>query len=98
MKRNNVSKSEILQTIKEANGLPVKFSNQIFEYIFDIFKTGLVRDGILKIPGFGTFKVLSKKERIGMNPKTKIKYPISARKVVVFSPSKLSRYKINGKK
>ena len=65
--------------------------------LFEIFKIGLLKDGILKISGLGTFKVLNKKERIGLNPKTKIKYTISKRKVVVFYPSKLVKNKLNGK-
>ena len=38
----------------------------------------------LKYQRFGTFKVLFKKARLGINPKTKVKHPISERKVVVF--------------
>ena len=47
----------------------------------------------LKLQGFGTFKVLFKRERLGINPKTKIKYPIYERKVVTFSPSKIVKKK-----
>ena len=60
-----------------------------------IIKNGLLKDGVFKIAGFGTFRVLFKKERLGMNPKTKIKYPINKRKVVTFSPSKIVKKKLN---
>ena len=96
MKRNNITKNEILQNIKRKKGLPNSYLDKIFDSIFDTIKIGLLRDGKYKISGFGTFKVLLKKKRIGMNPKTKIKYPINQRKVVVFSPSKLIKSKING--
>ena len=42
-------------------------------------------------------KVLFKKERFGLNPKSKVKHYISERKVVVFSPSKIVKNKLNGK-
>ena len=96
MIRNNITKHVILENIKKKNGLPNSYLDKIFDSIFDTIKIGLLRDGKYKISGFGTFKVLLKKKRMGMNPKTKIKYPINQRKVVVFSPSKLIKSKING--
>ena len=68
----------------------------VFESIFDVIKKGLIKDGIFKISGFGTFKVLFKRQRLGINPKTRIKYPIIERKVVSFYPSKLIKKKLNG--
>ena len=95
MTRNNINKNDILHKIKKKNGFPISYLDEIFEHIFVIIKNGLLKDGIFKITGFGTFKVLSKKERIGINPKTKIKYPINERKVVTFSPSKIVKKKLN---
>ena len=60
------------QKIKKKNGFPISYLEEIFEHIFVIIKNGLLKDGIFKITGFGTFKVLFKKERLGINPKTKI--------------------------
>ena len=98
MKRNNINKNDILENIKQQHGLPISFSDKIFNSLLDIIIEGLERDGRLKISGFGTFKILNKNARIGRNPKTKVKYQIKARKVVVFSPSKTVKNKVNGKK
>jgi len=84
-----------LLKIKKKNGFPISLLDEIFENIFEIIKRGLHKNGIFKISGFGTFRVLFKKERIGMNPKTKIKYPIIERKVVTFSPSKIVKKELN---
>ena len=54
-----------------------------------------VEDGKVKISGFGTFKILDKKQRIGRNPKTQIEYKVSARKVVTFNISQEIKKKIN---
>ena len=94
--RNNINKNDILQKIKKINGLPISYLDMVFENIFDVIKKGLIKDGIFKISGFGTFKVLFKRQRIGINPKTRIKYPIIERKVVSFYPSKLIKKKLNG--
>ena len=97
MKRVNISKNDILKNIKYHQGLPVSFSEKIFDLIFDIIIEGLQKDGKLKISGFGTFKILHKNSRVGRNPKTKIKYLIKARKAVVFSPSLEVKNRINAK-
>ena len=94
--RNNINKNDILQKIKKINGLPISYLDMVFESIFDVIKKGLIKDGIFKISGFGTFKVLFKRQRLGINPKTRIKYPIVERKVVSFYPSKLIKKKLNG--
>ena len=93
--RNNINKNYILQKIKNKNGLPISYLDEVFENIFGVVKKGLVKDGIFKISGFGSFKVLFKKERMGLNPRTKIKYLISERKVVSFYPSKVVKKKLN---
>tara|TARA_B100000945_G_C19942058_1_gene394458 strand:+ start:64 stop:360 length:297 start_codon:yes stop_codon:yes gene_type:complete len=97
MKRDNISKLNILKNIKYHSGLPTSFSEKVFDFIFDIIIDGLKRDNRLKIAGFGTFKVLQKKSRIGRNPKTKATYEIKSRKVVVFSPSSQVKKKLNAK-
>ena len=95
MKRNNITKNDILKNIQKRNGLPISYLEEIFEHILFVIKEGLLKNGIFKISGFGTFKVLFKNQRVGMNPKTKVKYEISKRKVVIFSPSKIIKKKIN---
>ena len=97
MSRNNISKNDIVNNIKNRYRLPSNFIESIYDNIFLIIKNGLKKDSRFKISKFGTFKVLFKKERFGLNPKSKVQYSISERKVVVFSPSKIVKNKLNGK-
>ena len=97
MSRNNITKNDIVHNIKDRYRLPVNFIESIYDNIFLIVKNGLKNDGKFKISKFGTFKVLFKKARFGLNPKSKVKYSISERKVIVFSPSKIVKNKLNGK-
>ena len=48
MKRENISKDDILKNIKYHQGLPISFSEKIFNLIFDIIIEGLKKDGKLK--------------------------------------------------
>ena len=97
MKRNNISKNDIVHIIKNRYRLPTNYIESIYDSIFLIIKDGLKKDGRFKISKFGTFKVLFKKARFGLNPKSKVKHPISERKVVVFSASKIVKNKLNAK-
>ena len=63
--------------------------------IFELLINELINLRKVKISSFGTFKVMSKGERIGRNPKTKIEAKISSRKVVKFKPSIFIKKKIN---
>ena len=48
----------------------------------------IIRESHLNLKNIGSFSLISKKERIGRNPKTKKEYVISERKSVSFKPSK----------
>jgi len=88
--RNNLSK-KIYQNI----GFSKNFSSNIVDDFFEILMQNLLTSNKVKISAFGTFKIINKKERIGRNPKTKIKAIISSRRVIKFTPSSLLKKKIN---
>lgn len=69
-----------------------KLLDDALDEMCDILESGET----LKLRGFGTFKVLSKRERIGRNPKTKVDAIISARRVISFKPSPVIIAKVNG--
>ena len=62
MSRNNISKNDIVNNIKNRYRLPSNFIESIYDNIFLIVKNGLKNDGKFKISKFGTFKVLFKKQ------------------------------------
>ena len=95
MKRSNISKDEILKTINNSLGTPLSLSEKILNETLNIIIDGLNSENIVKIKGFGTFKILNKKSRIGRNPKTGKTHLIDARKTVSFYPSKNFKKVIN---
>ena len=95
MKRSNITKDEILKTINSSLGTPLSLSEKILNEILNIIVEVLNSENIVKIKGFGTFKTLNKKSRIGRNPKTGQIHQIDARKTVAFYPSKNFKRAIN---
>ena len=88
MNKQNISRDEIAEAMKNEFGFNRKLCLEIVNDIIDIIIEGLQLDKKVKIHNFGTFKLNNKKSRIGRNPKTKEEKTISERNVVIFKPSK----------
>ncbi|CAF0696118.1 HU family DNA-binding protein [Candidatus Methylacidithermus pantelleriae] len=54
--------------------------------VIQALKTGIKKSGRVQLIGFGTFKVVTRKARTGVNPKTGEKIKIKASKTVRFIP------------
>ena len=97
MNKHNLSRDEIADAMKNEFGFNRKQCLDIVNDIVDIIIEGLQSDKKVKIHNFGTFKINSKKSRIGRNPKTKEEYNISSRNVVTFKASKILLKFVNKK-
>ncbi len=92
---NNITRDDIADYINQEFGLTKKDCNDFVNEIIEEIILGLIENKIVKIHNFGTFKVKSKKSRIGRNPKTKKEVIIQARNVISFIPSKHILKKLN---
>jgi integration host factor subunit alpha len=95
MVKKNLTRKLLTNKIHKSIGFSKNFSSEIIDNFFKTITNALIKDNEVKISSFGTFKVLSKKERVGRNPKTKILAKISKRKVVNFKPAASFKEKIN---
>ena len=93
--KKTVTKEYLAEKINEDLGLPKSESLTLVGSIFDTILEHLDKESIVKISGFGTFKVRKKNKRIGRNPKTKEVKIISERNVILFKPSKEFKEYIN---
>ena len=91
----NITRNDIADAIFDDIGLSRTECNHFVDDILDLLIKGIVEDGLVKIAGFGTFKLRHKKERIGRNPKTKEPAIISSRNVILFKLSQQLKNKIN---
>jgi integration host factor subunit alpha len=84
-----MTKADLAKAVYERHGgISNKEASQLVDLILDFIKAGLKRGERIQITGFGTFMVREKKGRKGRNPQTGEEMLISARKSVVFRPSK----------
>lgn len=94
-KRDNLKKKDISNRIYLKSGIPSSYAGKFLDDTISILTSGLKKNGALKINKFGSFKVKSKKQRIGRNPKNNKTYKISSRKIISFKISNFLKNKIN---
>ena len=96
MESNNITKNDFLKNISDKTGFPISFSKKIVDDLIIIYNE-MIRDNNLVLKNIGTFKLSTKKQRIGRNPKTKEEFNISSRNVITFKASKTLLKYINNK-
>ncbi len=87
MLKKNIKKIDLIKELKIKLGLSENFSKKILNDFVEIIINN-IKEGDFNLKNIGNFKLIKKKERIGMNPKTKKKYIISARNSISFTTSK----------
>jgi integration host factor subunit alpha len=64
--------------------------------VFEEIAAALAQGEPVRLHSFGSFKVRSKRGRVGRNPKTGVELPITPRRVATFKASPLLVARING--
>lgn len=86
-----MSKSDLAEELTKTARLSLKDANAVIEKVFAAIAEGLLDpecDGV-KIPGFGTFSVVTRQGHTGVNPANhNEKIEIASTRTVKFKPSK----------
>lgn len=86
--RERISTGGLIKEVAQRQGMKQKEVKRVLEGILQVLKDTLKEDKDVFFVGFGTFRVLERKERKGRNPRTGEVMSIPARKVIVFRPAK----------
>lgn len=79
-----MNKSELVNAIAEGSGLSKADSKKALDATLVALGNALAKGEKIALVGFGTFSVVEKSAREGINPRTKQKIQIAARKSVKF--------------
>lgn len=90
-----MTKADIVENIYDKVGFLKKDVSEIVELVFETIKETLARGEQVKISGFATFTVKQKRPRKGRNPQTGDDMTISARRVISFNFSQITKDKMN---
>ncbi|MCF0219379.1 MAG: HU family DNA-binding protein [Muribaculaceae bacterium] len=79
-----MNKTDLVNAIAEKTGLTKADSKKALDATLEAVKEAVAKNDKVALVGFGTFAVAEKAARTGVNPRTKEKIEIPARKVVKF--------------
>ena len=89
-------RSELLQKMRNLHpNILSRDMEKIFEVIFSEFTEAFYRNENIEIRGFGTYKIIKRKARLGRNPKTSESVQIPAKKAIKWKMSKILYNRLN---
>ena len=89
-------RSELLQKMRNLHpNILSKDMEKIFEIIFSEFTKALCRNENIEIRGFGTYKIVKRKARMGRNPKNSQLVKIPEKKAIKWKMSKVFFNRLN---
>lgn len=88
---NRIYDKALIDDMVRHLSLPIPLAKKSAEEILAIIHEGLMRDGVVNITNFGTFRLKPVAARSGFNPKTRERITIPAHQRVVFTPAKALR-------
>ncbi len=71
-------------------------ARNIVDATLEEISEALLKSETVRLRSFGTFKVRSKRQRVGRNPKTRVEAIITPRRVITFKPSPVLLERVNG--
>ena len=92
-----MNKTEVIQAIAEKANLTKVQAKAALEATLEAVEGTLKKGDKVALIGFGTFQVVKKDARKGINPATKEAIKIPAKKVVKFKPGADLAMKVNKK-
>ncbi len=81
-----MNKTQLVEEIQKLLGKEASkaCAERALNAVLDAIKAGVKKNKEVRLIGFGTFSVVNRKARIGMNPQTKEKIKIKASKAIKF--------------
>ena len=90
-----MNKVELTKSVATRIGATQKDAAVYVDAVIESIKDGMIKDGKVKIVGFGTFEVKERAEREGRNPATNQPMLIPATKVLKFKTGAKLKEEIN---
>ena len=89
-----MNKAELVEEVRTKTGLTKITSREAVDAVTSVITDSLAREEKVTLVGFGTFQVMERKARRGVNPQTGKTIQIAAKKVPKFVPGKGLREKV----
>ena len=89
-----MNKAELVEEVANQTGLTKRVSREAVNAVISAITDSLARQEKVTLVGFGTFQLMERKARKGVNPQTRETIQVPAKKVPKFVPGKGLREKV----
>ena len=83
---NKINLSQLADLLSQAGGMSKSASEQFVKNFFDIISQNVLSDGLVKVKGLGTFKLLDMENRESVNVNTGERFTIEGHQKISFTP------------
>ena len=83
-----MNKRDLIDTVSASAEITKKEAELVVNATLDAIVEGIVKEGKVVLPGFGSFETRTRTERTARNIKTGEKIKVPAKKVPAFKPGK----------
>ena len=90
-----LSPADLAAALARRGSLPRRYCEDFVRSFFEVIEDGLVHDNLVKIKGFGTFKVVDIDARESVNVSTGERFEIASHTKVSFTPDTSLRDAVN---
>ena len=93
-----MTKRELIEAVASKGEITKKEAEKVVNLTLDTIIEGVVGDGKVIIPGFGTFETRTRSARTARNPRTKEPVKVPEKKAPAFKPGKTMKDAVAAKK
>jgi DNA-binding protein HU-beta len=93
-----MTKTELIKQVAKKSEMSQKDTDVILKNFFEVVKQTVKNGEKVAVIGFGNFEARQRASRTGVNPKTRKKMTIPAKRVPVFRPGKAFKEAVSSKK
>ena len=86
-----MTQSELIENLNAETGIPKTQIKELLGHLVNQIKVAVKKEGSFRYTDLGTFKLRSRKARMGINPQTKQPLKIAASRTVGFKASRTLR-------
>ncbi len=91
-----MTKAELVAQIATKSNVPKKGVEAVLKSLIESVQQALKKEGQIRLDGLGTFRVMERKARTGVNPRTGAKIKIPATKAPAFRAAKALKDGVKG--
>ena len=83
---NKINLSQLAERLAQDGGISKAASEQFVKNFFDIITQNVISDGLVKVKGLGTFKLVQMEDRESVNVNTGERFTIEGHQKISFIP------------